>query len=279
MNAESANSPAHIRQAVSTALEEDIGEGDVTAQLCESKPVDAHIITRESAILCGQQWVEETFRQLDANIHVRWTSTDGDRIEAGQRICLISGDAPKILTGERTALNFLQSLSGTATLVNQYAKKLSGTETRLLDTRKTIPGLRKAQKYAVKCGGGSNHRMGLFDAFLIKENHISACGSILNAVVRAKELHPDLKVEVEVETLSQLDEAIACGADMALLDNFDLDAVSQAVKIAGGKIKLEVSGGITLDNIQDYAQRGIDYISVGALTKHLHAVDFSMLFE
>ena len=269
----------YVSEAVQIALAEDVGEGDVTAQLCDPNQISARLISREPAILCGQQWVNETFRQLDENIQIKWSCKDGDSIHANQTICVISGDAPGILTGERTALNFLQSLSGTATTVNQYIQLINGTDTQLLDTRKTIPGLRRAQKYAVTCGGGKNHRMGLFDAYLIKENHISACGSISNAVAKARQLHPELKVEVEVESLSQLDEAIQCGADIALLDNFDLDDVSRAVKIADCKIKLEISGGITLENIQSYAQRGIDYISVGALTKHLNAIDFSMLFE
>ncbi len=279
MNTVSTSLSTYIREAVCIALKEDIGDGDVTAQLCESKPVHASIISREAAILCGRHWVDETFRQLDASIKTHWSCNDGDQIENGQTVCVISGNAPEILSGERTALNFLQSLSGTATIANQYASKLDGTSTQLLDTRKTIPGLRQAQKYAVTCGGGKNHRMGLFDAYLIKENHISACGSISNAIAKAQSQHPELKVEVEVETIAQLDEAISCGADIALLDNFDLDDVSRAVKNADGKIKLEVSGGITLENIQNFAQRGIDYISVGALTKHLKAIDFSMLFE
>ena len=279
MNTVSTSQSTNIREVVCEALKEDVGDGDVTAQLCESKDVNATIIARESAILCGQQWVDETFRQLDETIQTRWLCNDGEQIKRSQTVCIVSGNAPNILTGERTALNFLQSLSGTATIVNQYASKLNGTNTQLLDTRKTIPGLRKAQKYAVTCGGGKNHRMGLFDAYLIKENHISACGSISNAISKARQLHPELKIEIEVESLSQLEEAVRCGADIALLDNFDLDDVSQAVKNVSGIIKLEVSGGITLENIQGYAQSGIDYISVGALTKHLKAIDFSMLFE
>ena len=279
MNTKITNSPLHIEEAVCAALKEDIGAGDVTAQLCESKLADARIISREPAILCGRQWVDETFRQLDEDIHTSWSCQDGDPIKSTQTICMISGEAANILTGERTALNFLQLLSGTATVVHQYAEKLHGTDTRLLDTRKTIPGLRKAQKYAVTCGGGSNHRIGLFDAYLIKENHISACGSVTNAVTKAKTMRPDLRVEIEVETLAQLEEAIHCRADIALLDNFELDGVQHAVKLARGKIKLEVSGGITLENIQSYALAGVDYISVGALTKHVTAIDFSMLFE
>ena len=279
MNTLPTNSFNYIQQAVCVALKEDVGTGDVTAQLCAPKPIEARIISRESAILCGQQWVDETFRQLDETIQTDWLCEDGENIKNSQTVCVVSGNAAHILSGERTALNFLQSLSGTATTVSRYAQKLADTNTQLLDTRKTIPGLRRAQKYAVSCGGGTNHRMGLFDAYLIKENHISACGSIRHAVTTAKQQHPDLTIEVEVETLSQLEEAIGCAADIALLDNFNLAAIGQAVNIAAGKIKLEVSGGITLDNIQSYAQQGIDYISVGALTKHLTAIDFSMLFE
>lgn len=279
MNVNNTNALTHIRQAVCMALKEDVGKGDVTAQLCDTKKIKARLISRESAILCGQQWVDETFRQLDETIRINWSCQDGDNIHPDQTICEITGNAPNVLTGERTALNFLQSLSGTATIANQYAQLLSDTHTKLLDTRKTIPGLRCAQKYAVTCGGGNNHRMGLYDAYLIKENHIAACGSINNAITKAKSLHPELTIEIEVETLAQLNLAIDCDADIALLDNFSLEEVTQAIAIAKGKISLEVSGGITLDNIKEYAQLGIDYVSVGALTKHVHAIDFSMLFE
>lgn len=269
----------HIREAVSTALAEDIGEGDVTAQLCESKPINARLISRESAVLCGQHWFNEVFAQLDSTIQVNWASNDADLIRPGQTVCVAQGDAPKILTGERTAINFIQTLSGTATTTRQYMQKLEGTNTKLLDTRKTIPGLRHGQKYAVLCGGGNNHRMGLYDAYLIKENHITACGSISNAVTKAKSTHPELTIEVEVETLDQLREAIDCQATIALLDNFSFEQVASAIALANGKIKLEISGGVSLNNINDYAVLGIDYVSVGALTKHLHAIDFSMLFE
>ncbi len=269
----------HIREAVSTALAEDIGEGDVTAQLCESKPINARLISRESAVLCGQHWFNEVFAQLDSTIQVNWASNDADLIRPGQTVCVAQGDAPKILTGERTAINFIQTLSGTATTTRQYMQKLEGTNTKLLDTRKTIPGLRHGQKYAVLCGGGNNHRMGLYDAYLIKENHIAACGSISNAVTKAKSTHPELTIEVEVETLDQLREAIDCQATIALLDNFSFEQVASAIALANGKIKLEISGGVSLNNINDYAVLGIDYVSVGALTKHLHAIDFSMLFE
>ena len=279
MNSADTNDTAHIREAIRIALAEDVGAGDVTARLCESKNISAHVISREPAILCGQQWFDQTFQQLDASIHVDWNHQDGDSIFAEQIICTINGNAPSILTGERTALNFLQTLSGTATVANQFAQQLTDTNTVLLDTRKTIPGLRYAQKYAVVCGGGKNHRMGLYDAYLIKENHIAACGSITNAVTKAKSLQPELLVEVEVETIDQLHEAMQCNADIALLDNFSFAQVASAVTITNKTIKLEVSGGITLENIKDYAQLGVDYISVGALTKHLRATDFSMRFE
>ena len=279
MNTHDTNGLTHIREAVRIALAEDIGTGDVTARLCEATQVSAYLISREPAILCGQQWFDQTFEQLDKSINVDWARQDGENIHAEQIVCTVHGNAPNILTGERTALNFLQTLSGTATIVNQFAQQLIDTDTVLLDTRKTIPGLRYAQKYAVVCGGGKNHRMGLYDAYLIKENHIAASGSITNAVTKAKSLQSDLLVEVEVETIDQLHEAMQCGADIALLDNFSFAQVASAITIAKKTIKLEVSGGITLENIKDYAQLGVDYISVGALTKHLRAVDFSMRFE
>ena len=269
----------HIEAAVRHALQEDIGSGDVTAQLCESKTISAKLVSRETAILCGQDWFNATFDLLDESIQVEWKFTDGEPIYSNDLVCTISGDARNILTGERTALNFLQTLSGTATTTNQYAQKLAGTKTKLLDTRKTIPGMRYAQKYAVRCGGGLNHRMGLFDAYLIKENHITTSGSISNAITKAKSLHPELTVEVEVETLDQLQEAIYNKADIALLDNFSLEEIASAITLSNNKIKLEVSGGVTLENLQDYALLGVDYISVGALTKHVHAIDFSILFE
>ena len=278
MNTTDQTELAHIQEAVRIALAEDVGSGDVTAKLCEPFSATAQLLSRDTAILCGQPWFEETFKQLDNSVKIKWACQDGEQLQPNQVVCEVIGDAPSILTGERTALNFLQTLSGTATTVNQFAGQLAGTQTKLLDTRKTIPGLRYAQKYAVRCGGGKNHRMGLYDAYLIKENHIATCGSISNAVTRAKSLHPELMVEVEVETIDELREAMQCGVDIALLDNFSFAQVASAITIAHHKIKLEVSGGITLDNINDYAQLGIDFISVGALTKHLHAIDFSMRF-
>lgn len=251
----------------------------MSAALCDPHNVTAKVLCRETATLCGQAWFIETFKQLDANVEIDWIRNDGDVIHPDNEVCKLSGAARSILSGERTALNFLQTLSGTATATKKILHRLKGTKTQLLDTRKTIPGLRYAQKYAVQCAGGTNHRMGLYDAYLIKENHITACGSIGQAIIRANQQHPELKVEVEVETLEQLDEAIQHQATIALLDNFSLQEVAQAVEISSNKIKLEVSGNITMDNISQYAMLGIDYISVGALTKHLQAVDFSMLFE
>ncbi len=270
---------ATISQSVRIALAEDIGQGDVSAALCDPHNVTAKVICRETATLCGQAWFNETFEQLDPSITINWLRVDGDVMHPDNNICEISGPATSILSGERTALNFLQTLSGTATATKKLLHRLKGTNTKLLDTRKTIPGLRYAQKYAVLCAGGKNHRMGLYDAYLIKENHITACGSINKAIARATKQNPELKIEVEVETIDQLKEAINNQANIALLDNFSLSEVEQAVEISDKKIKLEVSGNITMDNINQYAMLGVDYISVGALTKHVQAVDFSMLFS
>lgn len=279
MHAHDPTGVATISESVRIALAEDIGQGDVSAALCDPHNVTAKVICRETATLCGQAWFNETFNQLDSNVSVEWTRKDGDVMHPENEICEISGPARSILSGERSALNFLQTLSGTATATKKLLHRLKGTNTQLLDTRKTIPGLRYAQKYAVLCAGGKNHRMGLYDAYLIKENHISACGSISNAIARAKQQQPELTIEVEVETLAQLTEAIQHQATIALLDNFSLQQVKQAVELSDKKIKLEVSGNITMDNINQYAMLGVDYISVGALTKHVQAVDFSMLFS
>ena len=268
-----------IKESVCIALAEDIGQGDVTASLCDHTPITARVICRETATLCGQAWFDESFYQLDNNIIIDWHYQDGDTIHPNKEVCTVSGPAPTILTGERTALNFLQTLSGTATSTKKLLHRLKGSNAKLLDTRKTVPGFRYAQKYAVKCAGGSNHRMGLYDAFLIKENHIFACGSISNAVSKAKQQNPELTVEVEVETIDQLLEAISSGADIALLDNFTDKEVTKAVDLAKDKIKLEVSGNITMDNINQFAQLGVDFISSGGITKHIQAVDFSMLFD
>jgi len=269
--------PADISETVTTALREDLGNGDITAMLV---PADAMaravVITREDAVLCGTAWFDEVYRQLDPAITVTWQAQDGERITPGLTVCKVQGPARELLTGERTALNFLQLLSGTATVTHAYARLLSGCHTRLLDTRKTVPGLRSAQKYAVLCGGGHNHRMGLFDAILIKENHILAAGSIGAAVTRAKT--KNVPVEVEVENLTQLEEALQAGADTVLLDNFDLAGLRQAVAVNRGRARLEVSGGVNLDNLRELAATGVDFISVGALTKHVRAIDFSMRF-
>ena len=268
-----------ITENVRSALAEDLGSGDVTARLCSDRSVMAKVICRETATLCGTDWFDETFRQVDSKINVDWHSKDGDMLHPNKEVCIVTGHARGILSGERTALNFLQTLSATSTATRKLLHRLQGTETKLLDTRKTIPGLRLAQKYAVHCAGGTNHRIGLHDAYLIKENHITACGSISQAVNKARSQHANLTVEVEVETLDQLNEAIACQADIALLDNFTRETVKQAVALGKDKIKLEVSGGIDMDNIYQYASLGVDFISVGALTKHIRAIDYSMLFS
>ena len=268
-----------IEENVFHALKEDIGEGDITAELIPQENISlATVISREACVFCGLHWFEETYRQIDNDILIDWFVNDGESIEAGQIICTISGSSQNIVSGERCALNFLQTLSATATLSALYAKKVAGTKTKVLDTRKTIPGLRIAQKYAVSCGGCENHRLGLFDAFLIKENHIIACDGITNAVKEARFHNPDLKVEVEVENLNELQQAIDAGADRVLLDNFDTKTLEQAVQICTGKIISEASGNINLDNITEVAKSGVDYISIGALTKDIKAIDLSMRF-
>jgi nicotinate-nucleotide pyrophosphorylase (carboxylating) len=268
-----------VEQIVRRALEEDVGNGDLTAALI---PADsrsqASLITREGAVFCGAEWFNSVFRQLDERVAIQWQVADGDDIHPDQTLCLLEGPTRALLTGERTALNFLQTLSGTATVTRQYAKILAGTNTKLLDTRKTIPGLREAQKYAVKCGGGHNHRMGLYDGILIKENHIAATGSIANAVTKAKELYPDIQVEVEVETLEELEEALRVEADIVLMDNFTLEQLREAVTRTRGRALLEASGGFDLASLRQAAETGVDYISVGSLTKHVRAIDLSMRF-
>ena len=271
----------HIKQAVSFALWEDLGgksaaDGDITANLIPaSQHITAEVITREDCILAGSAWVTETFQQLDNNIEIVWYAQDGDKLISGQRIFQVKGSTRALLTGERTALNFLQTLSATATQTANCVAELVGSKTQLLDTRKTLPGLRMAQKYAVTCGGGVNHRIGLFDAFLIKENHILACGSIAQAVSQARLQHPELPVEIEVENLDELAQGINAGADIIMLDNFSLDMIKQAVKLNQGKTKLEVSGNITRERLKELATTGIDFISSGALTKHVQAIDLS----
>jgi nicotinate-nucleotide pyrophosphorylase (carboxylating) len=275
--------PADLAPKVAAALAEDVGSGDLTAALIPpERNGRATVITREAAILCGIPYVEECFRQVDSRVRFEWHAAEGDAIAADQILFVVAGPARALLTGERCALNFLQLLSGTATAAHTYAALLAGTRCRLLDTRKTIPGLRTAQKYAVRVGGGENHRMGLFDGILIKENHIAAAGSIALAVAAAKRTAGRIPVEVEVENLAQLEQAIEAGADIALLDNFSLPTMREGVAMNAGarrRLKIEASGGITLDTIREVALTGVDFISVGSITKHVHAVDLSMRFE
>ncbi|RRJ83301.1 carboxylating nicotinate-nucleotide diphosphorylase [Aestuariirhabdus litorea] len=269
-----------IEHTVRWALQEDIGSGDITAALIPAEQqARARIITREAAVICGVDWVNEVFRQLDPSVEIQWRVTDGDRVEPNAELFLLQGNARSLLTGERCALNFLQTLSGTATLCHRYALQVADTPVRLLDTRKTIPGLRSAQKYAVTQGGCFNHRIGLFDAFLIKENHINACGGIPQAIATAQRQAPGKPVEVEVESLAELELALTAGADIIMLDNFSLEEMREAVARNQGKAKLEASGGITRDTLLPIAQTGVDYISIGALTKDCRAIDLSMRFE
>lgn len=269
----------NIALTVATALAEDLSYGDITADLLPEKiTARAQISTREDAIICGIPWVNELFHQLDPKVTLSWQVQDGDKVAAGQVLGILSGNAKSLLTGERTALNFLQTLSATATLTNRYVNALSATKTKLLDTRKTIPGLRYAQKYAVRCGGGNNHRLGLYDAFLIKENHIMACGSIEKAINLARINHPEKIIEIEVENLDELKQALQAKADIILLDNFTMDMLKEAVIINKAQAKLEVSGNVTIDNLAIIAATGVDYISVGALTKNIKAIDLSLRF-
>jgi nicotinate-nucleotide pyrophosphorylase (carboxylating) len=270
-----------INRAVNSALEEDIGStGDVTAaSFSGNETALAKVFSREEAVLCGQQWFELAFHKLNPDIVIDWKLNDGDNLEKGAMVCTLSGNAQAILTGERTALNFLQTLSGTATKTKLYVDRIEGTNAHILDTRKTIPGMRYAQKYAVRCGGGKNHRMGLYDAILIKENHITTAGSVSQAVSQAKQQYPTIKLEIEVENEEQLKEALNTQTDVILLDNFSLSGLEAAVTLTDGKKKLEASGNMTLENIREVAKTGVDYISIGAITKHVQAVDFSMRFE
>jgi nicotinate-nucleotide pyrophosphorylase (carboxylating) len=275
---------ASIGPGVAAALAEDVGAGDLTASLVDADTVvGATIIARESFVLCGEEWVNEVFRQLDENIIIDWYIGDGGHAEADDVICKLVGPARALLTGERTALNFLQTLSSTATTTAAYAEAVDGTRAKVLDTRKTIPGLRLAQKYAVTCGGGVNHRVGLYDAILIKENHIKSAGGITAALERANEVSADVLVEVEVENHDELLEALDAGAGRVLLDNFSIDELKQAVATNEGYgivgAELEASGNATLDSIREIAETGVDYISTGALTKNVQAADLSMLFK
>jgi nicotinate-nucleotide pyrophosphorylase (carboxylating) len=270
--------PDNIAETVAIALNEDIGNGDCTASLIAANAkITATVIACEPAIICGTAWFDEVFRQLDSTIQISWSAHDGDYVKNGQTVCKLTGSAQVMLTGERTALNFLQSLSGTATTTREYVDILKDCKTQILDTRKTIPGLRSAQKYAVLCGGGKNHRMGLYDAILIKENHILAAGSITAAITAAKK--QGVPIETEVENLTEMEEALAAGTDSILLDNFDLDGMRQAVAINNGRITLEASGNVSKGNLRAIADTGVDFISIGALTKHVRAIDFSMRFE
>jgi nicotinate-nucleotide pyrophosphorylase (carboxylating) len=269
-----------IEQDVRNALEEDLGSGDITAQLIpENRVWTARVISRESAVLCGRNWFDAVFRHIDGDLDIRWYAQDGHAVEAEQVLCTLKGAARSLLSGERAALNFLQTLSGTATRVRRYVSVIEDLDCKLLDTRKTIPGLRRAQKYAVRCGGGHNHRMGLYDAFLIKENHIAAAGSIAAAIQSARQLSADLPVEIEVENLEQLQQALDAGAERVLLDNLPIAQIREAVAVASGRTELEASGGIMLDNLREYAETGVDAISIGALTKDLQSVDLSMRFD
>jgi nicotinate-nucleotide pyrophosphorylase (carboxylating) len=272
-----------IARQVAAALAEDVGPGDVTAALVPSQQqVRAQIVAREPAVLCGTDWVDQTFKQLDPAIRLEWQAADAERIAADQVLLRISGPARPILTGERTALNFLQTLSATATAASRYVEAVAGTNCRIIDTRKTIPGLRLAQKYAVRCGGAQNHRLGLHDMVLVKENHIIAAGSIAIAIAAARRTSPGIPVEVEVESLNEFDQALAGGADIILLDELTLDDMRTAVarnRERGAKAKLEASGSVTLATVREIALTGVDYISIGGITKHVQAIDLSMRFE
>jgi nicotinate-nucleotide pyrophosphorylase (carboxylating) len=276
--------PTDLAEQVARALAEDLGGGDLTAALVpEGRRGRATVITREPAVLCGRPWVDEVFRQLDPSVRIDWEAQEGAEVAPGQRLCRLEGPARSLLTGERTALNFLQTLSGTATATRRYVALVEGLPCRILDTRKTLPGLRRAQKYAVRCAGGSNHRMGLYDGILVKENHIMAAGSIAAAVAAARAAGSSVPVEVEVETLDELCQALDAGADMALLDEFSLEDLRAAVVMnrshPRGPMKLEASGNVSFETLRQIAETGVDFVSIGSLTKHLRAVDLSMRFE
>jgi len=269
-----------IQEMVQRAVAEDIGSGDLSAQLIPSQQqASASVICRQEAILCGQAWFDEVFRQLDPAVQVTWLAQEGEKVQADQPICKLHGSARSLLSGERCGLNFIQSLSATATTAQRYATAVAGTGVKVLDTRKTLPLWRLAQKYAVKIGGCHNHRIGLFDAFLIKENHIAAAGSITEAINTARTINPQVLLEVEVENLEQLREALKAKPDRIMLDNFDLPLLKQAVNITAGQIELEASGNITLSNIRSKAETGVNFISVGALSKDIKAIDLSMRFN
>jgi nicotinate-nucleotide pyrophosphorylase (carboxylating) len=271
------NLPDDLLNTVQQALREDIRTGDINALLIpESRQATAQVISRESAILAGSAWFNAVFQEIDPSVNIQWDVQEGQEVSPNQRLCTLSGAARALLTGERTALNFLQVLSGTATQARRYVQAVQHTHAKILDTRKTLPGLRSAQKYAVLCAGGVNHRMGLYDAFLLKENHIAAAGSIRAAVAAAQKLRPELPIEVEVETLAQIPEAIAAGATRLLLDNFSLEMLREAVSLVQGQVSLEASGGVNLETVVAIAETGVDFISVGAMTKDVRALDLSM---
>ena len=275
--------PADLPQQVAAALREDLGSGDVTAGLVPAaQRVRGSVVVRELAVLCGRAWVAETFRQLDSSVQLTWHAADGDRVAAQQVIFAIAGPARAVLSGERTALNFLQLLSGTATATRRFVDAVAGTSCRILDTRKTVPGLRTAQKYAVRCGGAQNHRMGLYDQVLIKENHIAAAGSLTGAIEAARRNAAGITVEVEVETPGELEEALNARPDIIMLDEFTLEDMRAAVALTrarGAVVKLEVSGSVSLEAVRAIAETGVDYISVGSLTKHVRAIDLSMRLD
>lgn len=272
--------PDNISQQVKLALQEDIGSGDVTADLIDAKnESNAQVICRDNAIISGIAWFNEVFTQIDSSVKIQWNYNDADEVEAGKQLCTLKGNARAILSGERAALNFLQTLSATATLTKQFMDEVKDTNAEILDTRKTIPNLRNAQKYAVLCGGGRNHRIGLYDMILIKENHIMAAGSITKAISQAKTLHPKIKIEVEAEDLQEFREASNAGADIVMLDNFELKTMRKAVEENKGRVILEASGGVNLKTVKAIAETGVDFISVGQITKDINAVDLSMRFD
>jgi nicotinate-nucleotide pyrophosphorylase (carboxylating) len=276
--------PHDLPATVARAIEEDLGPGDVTADLLDARQrATATVVCREDAVLCGTAWFDEVFAQLDGTIAIEWLAGDGAQISAGMDLCRLQGPARALLSGERTALNFLQTLSGTATTARRYADAVAGTGCQVLDTRKTLPGLRSAQKYAVACGGAANHRHGLYDAILIKENHIIAAGGIVAALSAARRTHPELDVEIEVESLEELEQALDGAADIVLLDNFELEALREAARRTRGRpgctTRLEASGSVGLENVRAIAGTGVDFVSVGGLTKHLRAIDLSMRFR
>lgn len=272
------NLPNDIKETIRIALAEDLGDGDITSELIPaSKTIEAIVLSREEAVVCGVDWVNEVFAQIDSNVSIVWSVEEGILVNAGTELLKLRGSARSILSGERTALNFLQTLSATASQTRYFIDLLAETSVTLLDTRKTLPGLRSAQKYAVKIGGGTNHRLGLFDAFLIKENHIDACGGIPKAIAAARALHPEKTVEIEVQNLPEFMQAIEAEPDIIMLDNFSIDCMKEAVALNQGRCKLEASGGIQQDQLVNIAETGVNYISIGGLTKNCQAIDLTML--